>query len=172
MFNICRCNSSCSIYVWADCGWFLRNRRLWGTLRCIRCFYLFVVCSVVIGASQTIRKTCEWSLLLSEILSCVEYNWKYCFYVLYFQVYKEQPSCFFGFLDCSLCKYIYINIFQSYFKRCHDRNHMEFWLTIYMMSSTKITETEFHSCPWQGVCDKFVSDFWQIHEFHLPLKLK
>jgi hypothetical protein len=33
-----------------------------------------VVCSVVIGASQTIRKTCEWSLLLSEILSCVEYK--------------------------------------------------------------------------------------------------
>ena len=32
-----------------------------------------VVCSVVIGASQTIRKACEWSLLLSEILSCVEY---------------------------------------------------------------------------------------------------
>jgi hypothetical protein len=31
-----------------------------------------VVCFVVIGASQTIRKTCEWSLLLSEILSCVE----------------------------------------------------------------------------------------------------
>jgi hypothetical protein len=49
-----------------------------------------VVCSVVIGASQSIRKTCEWSLLLSEILSCVEYKWKYCFYVLYFQVYKEQ----------------------------------------------------------------------------------
>jgi hypothetical protein len=23
-------------------------------------------------------------------------------------------------------KFIYINIFQSYFKRCHDRNHMEF----------------------------------------------
>jgi hypothetical protein len=35
---------------------------------------LSVVCSVVIGASQTIRKTCEWSLLLSEILSCVEYK--------------------------------------------------------------------------------------------------
>ena len=33
-----------------------------------------VVCSLVIGASQTIRKTCEWSLLLSEILSCVEYK--------------------------------------------------------------------------------------------------
>jgi hypothetical protein len=33
-----------------------------------------VVCSVVIGASQTIRKICEWSLLLSEILSCVEYK--------------------------------------------------------------------------------------------------
>jgi hypothetical protein len=31
-----------------------------------------VVCSVVIGASQTIRNTCEWSLLISEILSCVE----------------------------------------------------------------------------------------------------
>jgi hypothetical protein len=43
------------------------------------------------------------------------------------------------------------------------RNHMEFGLTIYMMSSTKITETEFHSRPWQGVCDKFVGDFWQIH---------
>jgi len=27
------------------------------------------------------------------------------------------------------------------------------------MSSTKITETEFHSRPWQGVCDKFVGDF-------------
>ena len=51
-----------------------------------------VVCSVVIGASQTIRTTCEWSLLISEILSCVEYKWKYCFYVLYFQVYKEQQS--------------------------------------------------------------------------------
>jgi hypothetical protein len=33
-----------------------------------------LVCSIVIGASQTIRKTCEWSLLLSEILSCVEYK--------------------------------------------------------------------------------------------------
>ena len=33
-----------------------------------------VVCSVVIGASQTIRITCEWSLLISEILSCVEYK--------------------------------------------------------------------------------------------------
>jgi hypothetical protein len=33
-----------------------------------------VVCFVVIGASQTIRKTCEWSPLLSEILSCVEYK--------------------------------------------------------------------------------------------------
>ena len=31
-----------------------------------------VVSSGVFGASQTIRKTCEWSLLLSEILSCVE----------------------------------------------------------------------------------------------------
>jgi hypothetical protein len=30
--------------------------------------------------------------LLSEILSCVEYKWKYCFYVLYFQVCKEQQS--------------------------------------------------------------------------------
>jgi hypothetical protein len=50
------------------------------------------VCSVVIGVSQTIRKTCEWSLLLSEILSCVEYKCKYSFYVLYFQVYKEQQS--------------------------------------------------------------------------------
>jgi hypothetical protein len=44
-----------------------------------------VVCSVVIGASQAIRKTCEWSLLISEILS-------YSFYVLYFHVYKEQQS--------------------------------------------------------------------------------
>jgi hypothetical protein len=35
---------------------------------------VLVVCSVVIGASQAIRKTCEWSLLLSEILSCVEYK--------------------------------------------------------------------------------------------------
>jgi hypothetical protein len=51
-----------------------------------------VVCSVVIGASQTIRNTCEWSLLISEILSCVENKWKYCFYVWYFQVYKEQQS--------------------------------------------------------------------------------
>ena len=33
-----------------------------------------VVCSVVIGESQTIRKTCEWSLFISEILSCVEYK--------------------------------------------------------------------------------------------------
>jgi hypothetical protein len=33
-----------------------------------------VVCSVVIGASQTIRKTCEWSMVISEILSCVEYK--------------------------------------------------------------------------------------------------
>ena len=33
-----------------------------------------VVCSVVIGASQTIRKTCEWSLVISEIWSCVEYK--------------------------------------------------------------------------------------------------
>jgi hypothetical protein len=33
-----------------------------------------VFCFVVIGASQTIRKPCEWSLLLSEILSCVEYK--------------------------------------------------------------------------------------------------
>jgi hypothetical protein len=33
-----------------------------------------VVSSVVIGASQTIRKTCEWSLLLSEIFSCVEHK--------------------------------------------------------------------------------------------------
>jgi hypothetical protein len=32
----------------------------------------FVVCSVIIGASQSIRKTCEWSLLISEILSCVK----------------------------------------------------------------------------------------------------
>jgi hypothetical protein len=53
---------------------------------------ILVVCSVVIGASHTIRKTCEWSLLISEILSCVEYKWKYCFYVLYFQVYKVQQS--------------------------------------------------------------------------------
>ena len=51
-----------------------------------------VVCSVVIGASQSIRKTCEWSMVISEILSYVEYKWKYCFYVLYFQVYKEQQS--------------------------------------------------------------------------------
>jgi hypothetical protein len=51
-----------------------------------------LVCSVVIGASQTIRKTCEWSLLISEILSCVEYMWKFCFYVLYFQVCNEQQS--------------------------------------------------------------------------------
>jgi hypothetical protein len=36
---------------------------------------------------------------------------------------------------------------------------MEFGLTIYMMSSTKITQTEFHSRPWHGVCDKFVGDF-------------
>jgi hypothetical protein len=35
-------------------------------------FIFSVVCSVVIGASHTICKTCEWSLLLSEILSCVE----------------------------------------------------------------------------------------------------
>jgi hypothetical protein len=55
-------------------------------------FIVSVVCFVVIGASQSIRKTCEWSLLLSEILSCVENKWKYCFYVLYFQVYKEQQS--------------------------------------------------------------------------------
>jgi hypothetical protein len=33
-----------------------------------------VVCSVVIGASQTIRKTFEWSMVISEILSCVEYK--------------------------------------------------------------------------------------------------
>jgi chromate transport protein ChrA len=33
-----------------------------------------VVCSVVIGASQSIRKTCEWSLVISEILSCVVYK--------------------------------------------------------------------------------------------------
>jgi hypothetical protein len=33
-----------------------------------------VVCSVVIGASQTIRKNCEWSMVISEILSCVEYK--------------------------------------------------------------------------------------------------
>ena len=33
-----------------------------------------VVCSVVIGASQTIRKTCEWSMVISEILSYVEYK--------------------------------------------------------------------------------------------------
>ena len=51
-----------------------------------------VVCFVVIGASQTIRKTCEWSLLLSEILSCVENKWKYYFFALYFQAYKEQQS--------------------------------------------------------------------------------
>jgi hypothetical protein len=33
-----------------------------------------VVCSVVIGASQSIRKTCEWSMVISEILSCVAYK--------------------------------------------------------------------------------------------------
>jgi hypothetical protein len=33
-----------------------------------------VFCSVVIGASQTIRKTCEWSLVISELVSCVEYK--------------------------------------------------------------------------------------------------
>jgi hypothetical protein len=37
-------------------------------------FIFSVVCSVVIGASQSIRKTCDWSLLISEILSCVEYK--------------------------------------------------------------------------------------------------
>jgi hypothetical protein len=31
-------------------------------------------------------------MVISEILSCVAYKWKYCFYVLYFQVYKEQQS--------------------------------------------------------------------------------
>jgi hypothetical protein len=36
--------------------------------------FFSVFCSVVIGASQAIPKTCEWSLLLSEILSCVEYK--------------------------------------------------------------------------------------------------
>jgi hypothetical protein len=30
--------------------------------------------------------------VISEILLCVEYKWKYYFYVLYFQVYKEQQS--------------------------------------------------------------------------------
>jgi hypothetical protein len=39
--------------------------------------------------------------LISEILSCVEYKWKFCFYVLYFQVYKEKQS------ECSLCKFMY-----------------------------------------------------------------
>ena len=29
--------------------------------------------------------------------SCVEYKWKYCFYVLYFQAYKEQQSVSFAF---------------------------------------------------------------------------
>jgi hypothetical protein len=56
-----------------------------------------VVCFVVIGVSQSIRKTCELSLLISEILSCVEYKWKFCFYVLYFQAYKEQQSVSFAF---------------------------------------------------------------------------
>jgi hypothetical protein len=32
------------------------------------------VCSVVIGESQSIRKACEWSLVISEILSFVEYK--------------------------------------------------------------------------------------------------
>jgi hypothetical protein len=29
---------------------------------------------------------------ISAILSCVEHKWKYCVYVLYFQVYKDQQS--------------------------------------------------------------------------------
>jgi hypothetical protein len=78
-----------------------------------------VVCSVVIGASQSIRKTCEWSLLISEILSCVEYKWKYCFYVLYFQVYKEQH-----FTDFSRWHHIY----------CQSKFHM-----ITVMASLEIT---------------------------------
>jgi hypothetical protein len=35
-------------------------------------FIFSVVCFVVIGASQSIRKACESPLLVSEILSCVE----------------------------------------------------------------------------------------------------
>ena len=64
-------------------------------------FELFVV-----GASQSIRKTCEWSLLISAILSCVEHKWKYCVYVWYFQVYKDQQSVSIAFQTAH-----YVNVY-------------------------------------------------------------
>ena len=143
MFNICRCNSSCSIYVWAvcgwflccnsscsiyvwaDCGWFLRNRCLWGTLRSIRCFLSF---------------------LLSVLLS------------------SEHHNQFVKLVNGHCC----------YLQYCHALNISE--SIVFMFYIFKFTKSNnlflllFRS--WQCVCDKFVGDFSQIHEFHLPLKLK
>ena len=69
-------------------------------------FIFSIVCSVVIGASQSIRKTCECSLLISAILTCVEHKWKYCVYVLYFQVYKDQQSVSIAFQTAH-----YVNVY-------------------------------------------------------------
>jgi hypothetical protein len=44
--------------------------------------------------------------LLSEILSCVEYKWMFCFYVLYFQVCKEQQSVSIAFWNAH-----YVNLY-------------------------------------------------------------
>jgi hypothetical protein len=98
---------------------------------------------VVIGASQSIRKTCEWSLLISEILSLIEYKWKYCFYVLYFQVCKEQQSVHLSKVTNKLITYTLprarMELSFSNFSRWHHRYCQSKFHMITVMASLEIT---------------------------------